>query len=105
MLRLIEVARLPNVTLQVFPFERGAYAASSRSFILFGGTTPELDTVYIEQPLGSAFVGDREQTDECGKMFERLSELAFTPVDPESAPESHNSRDSLSLIQHIMYAL
>lgn len=38
-------------------------------------------------------------------MFERLSGLALAPVDPESAPEAHESRDSLSLIQHVMYTL
>lgn len=105
LLRLIEIARLPNVTLQIFPFEQGAYAAFSRPFILFGGATRELDTVYLEHPLHTAFLGDGEQNDEYGKMFERLSELALAPVDPESAPESHDSRDSLSLIQHIMYEL
>lgn len=105
LLRLIEIARLPNVTLQIFPFEQGAYAAFSRPFILFGGTTRELDTVYLEHPLNTAFLGEEDSNDEYGKMFERLSELALAPVDPEAAPESHDCRDSLSLIQHIMYAL
>lgn len=105
LLRLIEIARLPHVTLQIFPFERGAYAAFSRPFVLFGGATPELDTVYLEHPLKSVFLGDGEANDQYGKMFERLSELALAPVDPESAPESHDGRDSLSLIQHVMYAL
>lgn len=66
LLRLIEVSRLPNVTVQVFPFTGGGYSAYSRSFAI---------------------------------------ELALAPVDPESAPESHASRDSLSLLQHVMYAL
>lgn len=38
-------------------------------------------------------------------MFERLAELALAPVDPEATPESHDSRDSLSLIQQVMYSL
>lgn len=105
LLRLIEIARLPHVALQVFPFERGAYAAFSRPFLLFSGPTRELDTVYLEHPQKSAFIGDGEANDGYGKMFERLSELALAPVDPEAAPESHDGRDSLSLIQHIMYAL
>ncbi|TGA95925.1 helix-turn-helix transcriptional regulator [Streptomyces sp. MZ04] len=105
LLRLIEMARLPNVTLQIFPFERGAYAAFSRPFVLFGGGTQELDSVYLEHPLKSVFLGDGEANDQYGKMFERLSELALAPVDPEAAPESHEQRDSLSLIQHIMYEL
>ncbi|MCQ4080357.1 helix-turn-helix domain-containing protein [Streptomyces sp. RB6PN25] len=105
LLRLIEVARWPNVTLQIFPFEAGPYAAFSRPFILFGSSTPELDTVYLEHPLDTVFLGDRDRIDEYDRMFERLSALALGPVDPESAPESHEGQDSLSLIQHIMYEL
>ncbi|WP_151476445.1 hypothetical protein [Streptomyces albicerus] len=33
-------------------------------------------------------------------MFERLCELALAPVDPESAPETHESRDSPSESEH-----
>lgn len=105
LLRLIEVARLRNVTVQIFPFEAGAYSAFSRSFVVFGGRAPELDTVYLEHPWSSIFLRDGERIDEYAKMFERLSDLALAPVDPESAPESHESRDSLSLIQHVMYRL
>jgi transcriptional regulator with XRE-family HTH domain len=105
LVRLMEVSRLPNVTVQVYPFEAGIYAAHSRSFVIFGGDAPELDTVYLEHPTKSLFLWDGAQLDEYAKMFERLSELALAPVDPEAAPESHESRDSLSLIQHVMYAL
>jgi transcriptional regulator with XRE-family HTH domain len=105
LLRLIEVSRLPNVTVQVFPFEAGAYSAFSRSFAIFGGGTPELDTVYLEHPQDSLFLRDGERVEEYAKMFERLSGLALSPVDPETKPESHESRDSLSLIQHVMYSL
>lgn len=105
LLRLIEVARLPNVTLQIFPFERGAYAAFSRPFILFTAATTELNSLYLERPLNTAFLGDGGHIDEYGKMFERLTELALDPIDPDSKPESHEGRDSLSLLQHIMYNL
>lgn len=105
LLRLIEVARLPHVTVRIFPFEAGVYSAYSRAFAIFGGGTAELDTVYLEHPMNSLFLRDGAQLDEYAKLFERLSNLALAPVDPESAPESHESRDSLSLIQHVMYAL
>jgi hypothetical protein len=105
LLRLMEVSRLPNVTVRVFPYEAGAYSAYSQAFAIFGGATPELDTVYLEHPTHSIFLRDGDQLDEYAKMFERLCQLALAPVDPESAPEAHKSRDSLSLIQHVMYAL
>jgi hypothetical protein len=105
LLRLIEVSRLPNVTVQIFPFQGGGYSAYSGSFAIFGGVANALDTVYLEHPRNSLFLGDSKHLDEYAKMFERLSELALAPVDPQSAPETHESRDSLSLIQHVMYAL
>lgn len=105
LLRLIEVSRLTSVTVQVYPFEAGNYAAHTQSFVIYGATTPELDTVYLEHPTKSLFLRAGDQLGEYAKMFERLSDLALAPVDPESAPESHESRDSLSLIQHVMYTL
>lgn len=105
LVRLIEVARLPHVTVQVFPFEAGVYSAFAGPFIVFSGPSPELDTVYLDRPVDSAFAGDGECLAEYAKLFERLSTLALAPVDPEATPESHQSQDSLSLIQHIMYDL
>ncbi|MDX3618672.1 helix-turn-helix domain-containing protein [Streptomyces europaeiscabiei] len=105
LLRLMEVSRLPNVTVQVWPFESGIYSAHIQSFVIYGSTAPELDTVYLEHPTKSLFLRDGDQLDQYAKMFERLTKLALTPVDPESTPESHESRDSLSLIQHVMYDL
>lgn len=105
LLKLIETARLPHVSLQIFPFDRGAYAAFSRPFVLFDSSAPELATVYLEHRRQTTFLGDSESLDEYATMFERLCKLALDPVDPAAAPESHKERDSLSLIQHIMYDL
>ncbi|MFC4500527.1 MULTISPECIES: helix-turn-helix domain-containing protein [Streptomyces] len=105
LLRLIEASRLPNVTVQVFPFEAGNYAAHTQSFVIYGTASPDLDTVYLEHPMQPVFLRNGDQLDEYAKMFDRLSELALAPIDPESAPESHESRDSLSLVQHVMYTL
>ncbi|MGW3563259.1 helix-turn-helix domain-containing protein [Streptomyces sp. NPDC000941] len=105
LLRLIEVSRLPNVTVQIFPFEAGPYSAFSSSFGLFGRSVRGLETVILENPLNSTFLRDGGRIDEYAKMFERLSESALAPVDPEATPESHESQDSLGLIQHLMYRL
>ncbi|WP_200306089.1 helix-turn-helix domain-containing protein, partial [Streptomyces adelaidensis] len=53
LLRLIEVSRLPNVKVQVYPFEAGNYAAHTQSFVIYGAAAPELDTVYLEHPTQS----------------------------------------------------
>ncbi|GHC73811.1 helix-turn-helix domain-containing protein [Streptomyces cinnamoneus] len=75
LLRLIEIARLPHVTLQIFPFEMGPYSAHSGSFILYGGSTPELDTLYREGPTTADFFGDGNTIADYGKMFERLGSV------------------------------
>ncbi|MEU7040455.1 helix-turn-helix transcriptional regulator [Streptomyces varsoviensis] len=103
--RLIEVSRLPHVTVQVFPFEAGAYSAFSRPFTIFGGMTPELETIRLAQPLGPVLLRDRPSLDKYTKIFAKLAGLALPPVDPEMSPESHEGRDSITLIQHLMYTL
>ncbi|MFI1963853.1 helix-turn-helix domain-containing protein [Streptomyces pathocidini] len=105
LLRLIEVTRLPNVTVQIFPFEMGAYSVFSRPFMLFGGSTRELDTLYQEQPRSASFSGEVERIAEYDRMFDRLAALAFDPIDPHAAPEAQETRDSLSLIQHVLHEL
>ncbi|MGW2780590.1 hypothetical protein ACWC3X_04965 [Streptomyces populi] len=62
-------------------------------------------TVYLEHPTDSLFLRDAEHLDGYAKMFERLSRPAPAPVDPGAVPESHASRDSPSLIRHVMHAL
>lgn len=103
--RLIEAARLPHVTVQVFPFEAGAYSAFSRSFALFGGSTPALSTVRLEQPVNNVMLRGEDDIARYTEIFHELSRLALRPVDPNARPESHERRDSLSLIQHILYSL
>lgn len=105
LLRLIEVARMPHVTVQVFPFEKGPYSSHSRSFVLLGGPTPELDTLYREHPSTADFIGDGDHVTECAKLFERLASLALAPIDPAAAPEAQEAGDSLSLLQHVLYEL
>ncbi|GAA3048662.1 hypothetical protein FHS39_000714 [Streptomyces olivoverticillatus] len=105
LLRLIEMARLPNVTLQVFPFEMGPYSTYARSFILFDGPTPELDTLYREHPTNADFIDDGDSITDYARMFERLASQALAPIDPEAAPERQETQDSLSLLQHVLYEL
>ncbi|MEV5239013.1 helix-turn-helix transcriptional regulator [Streptomyces cinnamoneus] len=105
LLKLIEIARLPHVTLQIFPFEGGACSSFSRHFVLLGGRTPELDTLYREHPTGADFIGDGDVIADYARMFERLTSLALAPIDPETALESQETRGSLGLLQHVLYEL
>jgi transcriptional regulator with XRE-family HTH domain len=55
--RLLEIAELPNVTLQLMPFNVGGYAASTEPFTLFRLPHQEIrGVVYLEHPTGATYL-------------------------------------------------
>ncbi|TKA10123.1 helix-turn-helix domain-containing protein [Actinacidiphila oryziradicis] len=105
LVRLIELARLPNVTIQVIPFRADAYAAFSGPFLHLAPALPELGTVLLDHPAKALLLRDPDDLAKYQAMFDRLERCALPPIDPTATPESHAARDSLGLIQHILYAL
>ncbi|GAA1302775.1 helix-turn-helix domain-containing protein [Streptomyces javensis] len=105
LLRLIEVSRLPNVTIQVVPIDNEGGAAFSHPFMVIDPGVVELGTVLVDQVGKAQFLDERQALAEYGESFGRLSELALPPVDAESVPEARTAKDSLGLIQHILYPL
>jgi transcriptional regulator with XRE-family HTH domain len=105
LLRLIELARLPHVTIQIYPFASRAHAALTGNFVHVIPSVPELGTVVLEQPSGFQYLGDRGSLSQYGALFESLAEYALAPVDVSLAPEAHSVKDSLALIQHVLYTL
>ncbi|MFP3991026.1 helix-turn-helix transcriptional regulator [Streptomyces sp. E11-3] len=74
----------PNITIQVLPFDAGAYSAALTSFIVYGGPDPSLDVIFIENAVGSLFLeeeGPREAY-EHARAFLRQEAL-----DPDSSAE------------------
>ena len=78
---LAEVARLPQVTIQVVPFARGGHAAAGGSFTLLRFAEQELpDIVYIEQLTSALYLDDREDVDHYMEVMTELSNQALTPA-------------------------
>lgn len=78
--RLLEVARLPQVTLQVVPFSRGGHAAEGGSFSILRFGEPDLpDVVYTEQLTGALYLERRSDVDHYMEVMNRLSADALTP--------------------------
>jgi transcriptional regulator with XRE-family HTH domain len=78
--RLIEVTRLPNVTLQVVPFRAGAHDGAGGSFtVLRFGERDIPDVVYIEQLTGAQYLEKRADTDHYLDVINRLSATALSP--------------------------
>ena len=79
--RLIEVAALPQVTVQVVPFGRGGHAAAGGSFTVLRFGEPELaDVVYIEQLTSALYLDKREDVDHYMEVMNHLSDQALTPA-------------------------
>jgi hypothetical protein len=76
--RLTELARLPNVTLQVVPFSVGGHDAAGGSFtVLRFGDVP--DIVYIEQLTGAQYLDKPADADHYLDVINRLSATSLSP--------------------------
>ncbi len=77
---LIETAKLPNVTLQVIPFEAGGHHAAGGAFTLLRFADDELpDVAYLEQLTGALYLDKRDDVDCYAEVMERLSAEAEPP--------------------------
>jgi hypothetical protein len=79
--RLIEVAELRHVTVQVVPFGQGGHAAAGGAFTVLRFGEPEVpDVVYIEQLTSALYLDKREDVDHYLEVMNNLSTDALTPV-------------------------
>jgi transcriptional regulator with XRE-family HTH domain len=70
---LIEVAELPNVTIQVVPFRVGGHAAAGGPFSILRFSEPDLpDVVYLEQLTSAIYLDKREDADGYMAVMDRL---------------------------------
>jgi transcriptional regulator with XRE-family HTH domain len=80
--RLVEVAELRHVTIQVVPFGRGGHAAAGGAFtVLRFGETDAPDVVYIEQLTSAIYLDKHEDVDHYMEVMNSLSTEALTPAD------------------------
>ena len=79
--RLIEVAALPQVTVQVVPFRRGGHAGAGGSFTVLRFRQADLpDVAYIEQLTSALYLERRGDVDHYMEVMNRLSAGALTPA-------------------------
>ncbi len=77
---LVEVAALPNVTLQVAPFNMGGIAAAGGPITILRFLEPDLpDIVYLEQLTSSLYLEKQEDVDNYMSVMDRLSAEADPP--------------------------
>jgi transcriptional regulator with XRE-family HTH domain len=78
--RLVTAAGLPNVTLQILPFDVGAHAGMEGSFVILRFPDPaDPDTVFVAMATGGIF---QEKPDELGRyamIFDQVQRAALPP--------------------------
>jgi transcriptional regulator with XRE-family HTH domain len=91
--QVIKLANLPNVTVQVIPYDAGAHPGLDSTFNIleFSGQVPSL--VYVEGLVGWIFLERPEDLDRYLQVFDILSRIALT------------SRQSVQLIDRIQAQL
>ncbi|MEU7045276.1 helix-turn-helix transcriptional regulator [Streptomyces varsoviensis] len=105
LLHLVELADLPNVTIQVLPFTAKAVSALNTPFCLLTSHSGALETVQLDHPEQSLYLHAPDAVARYRRQFERLRTNALPPVNARATPVSHDSRDSLGLIQYVLYTL
>jgi transcriptional regulator with XRE-family HTH domain len=79
LIKLIEVARLPNVTLQILPFAVGAHAAMDGTFaILEFEEEGDADVVFIDNATGGLFLEKSEELRKYISIFDTVRGAALT---------------------------
>jgi transcriptional regulator with XRE-family HTH domain len=88
---LVEVAALPNVTLQVAPFDMGGLAAAGGPITILRFQEPDLpDIVYLEQLTSALYLEKEDDVDNYMSVMDRLCAAAVTP------------RESLTFLQQLI---
>jgi transcriptional regulator with XRE-family HTH domain len=79
---LIEMAQLPNITLQVLPFRAGGHPAAGGPFTILRFAEPDLpDIVYLEQLASAVYLDKKRETDTYLVVMDSLCVEAESPAD------------------------
>jgi len=79
---LIEVAELPNITLQVMPFRVGGHAVAGGPFTILRFSEPTLpDIVYLEQLTSALYLDKRDDIDHYMEIMDHLCVEAEPPTE------------------------
>ncbi|MFE5032957.1 helix-turn-helix domain-containing protein [Streptomyces sp. NPDC056683] len=77
--RMLEIAKLKNVTVQILPFDAGAYPTTGSYTILGFPEHQDPDVVYREGLTDSVYLEEREDVALYAKAFDHLRALALSP--------------------------
>ena len=73
---IVEKTRLPNVTVQVIPYEVGAYPALDSSFTILDLPSPTPGIVYVEGLFGFIYLQGQRDIEQFQQIFFEMREIA-----------------------------
>lgn len=77
---LVALTKLPHITLQVLPFQRGADASEGFPFVIFRFAAYDLpDIVYLEQLTSALYLDKRDDVEHYSDVMDRLAVHAAPP--------------------------
>lgn len=87
--RVIELARLPSITIQVLPYSAGAHPGLESDFVILDFGDRAHRVVYVEGLVGQIYVERAQDVGRYEQVFDRLRAMASSP------------RDSVKLIREV----
>ena len=76
---LLDLSDRDHITLRAVTFDAGAYPGSGQSIHYAHGPVPQLDTVYLDQAHGLAFLDAEAQLHKYRTLFDRIGTVALAP--------------------------
>ncbi|WP_371661492.1 helix-turn-helix domain-containing protein [Streptomyces sp. NBC_00280] len=76
---LLDMSDRGHITLRAITFDVGAYPGSGQSIHYAHGPVPELDTVYLDQAHGLAFLDAEAELRKYRTLFDRIEAIALDP--------------------------
>ncbi|WP_405671600.1 helix-turn-helix domain-containing protein [Streptomyces sp. NBC_01530] len=81
---LLDMSERDHITLRAITFEAGAYPGSGQSIHYAHGPVPQLDTVYLDQAHGLAFLDAEAQLHKYRTLFDRIDAVSLSPDETRS---------------------
>ena len=81
MTKILDMSALPNVMVQVLPFELGAHPALESNFTILDLPNQAPDVVFVEGLIGSTYLERAEDLQRSREIFCKLQSMALNPKD------------------------
>ncbi|MFF0412111.1 helix-turn-helix domain-containing protein [Kitasatospora sp. NPDC004745] len=105
LLHLLDIAELPNVTIQILPFTAPKHAPLAASFLSCDPGCAALSTVILDGPRRAEHLGDQDDIAAYRRKFQQLSDVALPAINASGSLRDLSVRGSWGLVQYLLFQL